>query len=95
MKRNLRLVLMISLPVIGLVAGYIMMARNVQATVDGAALSIRTRALTVGGALRSAGYALLQKPGFQRLTRSNLTAPGWYAYTAYRGNNRSKLSPPR
>ena len=51
---------MISLPVIGLVAGYMMMARNVQATVDGAALSIRTRALTVGGALRSAGYAAVE-----------------------------------
>ena len=48
---------MIGLPVIGLVAGYVMMARNVQVTVDGAELSIRTRALTVGGALRSAGYA--------------------------------------
>lgn len=56
MKRTYKLILMIGLPVIGLIAGYLLMTRTVQATVDGEAVSFRTRALTVGGALRSAGY---------------------------------------
>ncbi len=60
MKRTYKLILMIGLPVIGLIAGYLLMARTVQATVDGEPVSIRTRALTVGGALRSAGYPIAE-----------------------------------
>jgi len=50
--------LMVAVPVIGLVVGYLLMARNVPATIDGTPLTIRTHALTVGGALRSAGFAV-------------------------------------
>ncbi len=60
MNRTIKLLLMIGLPVIGLIAGYLLMARTVEANIDGAALSIRTRALTVGGALRSAGYPVAE-----------------------------------
>lgn len=56
MKQLIKIFLMIGLPVIGLIAGYLLMVRTVQAQIDGVAVSIRTRALTVGGALRSAGF---------------------------------------
>ena len=56
MKRTYKLILMIGLPVIGLIAGFLLMARTVHATVDGEPISFRTRALTVGSAMRSAGY---------------------------------------
>lgn len=52
--------LMIGLPLIGLIAGYLLMARTVEAKIDGGPLNIRTRALTVGGALRAAGYRLAE-----------------------------------
>lgn len=58
---------MLSLPVAGLVAGYLLMGRTLQASVNGEALTIRTHALTVEGALRSAGIELAEgdevKPG--------------------------------
>ena len=51
---------MIILPVAGLVAGYLLMGRTLQATVNGEVLTIRTHALKVEGALRSAGIELAE-----------------------------------
>ena len=51
---------MISLLMAGLVAGYILMGRTVQVSVNGEPLTFRTRALTVEGALRLAGIELTQ-----------------------------------
>lgn len=58
MNRKLKILLFISLPVIGLIAGYLLMGRTVRAVVDGEELEFRTRALTVGAALDSAGVSL-------------------------------------
>jgi uncharacterized protein YabE (DUF348 family) len=51
----MKLILLIGIPVIGVIAGYLLMGRTVQATIEGEPVSIRTHALTVKGALRSAG----------------------------------------
>lgn len=58
MNAKKKMILLISLPLAGLVAGYLLMGRTVQARVDGETLTIQTRALTVEGALRSAGIEL-------------------------------------
>jgi uncharacterized protein YabE (DUF348 family) len=58
MNRKIKLILFISLPLIGLLAGYLLMGRTVQAVVDGEKIEIRTRAFTVGAALRGAGVSL-------------------------------------
>ena len=55
MNRRMKLILLIGIPVIGVITGYLLMGRTVQATIDGEPVSIRTRALRVKGALRSAG----------------------------------------
>lgn len=60
MKIPIKLILMISLPIIGVITGYLLMARVVEARVDGESFTVRTRALTVGGALRSAGYRVAE-----------------------------------
>lgn len=52
--------MLICLLVAGLAAGYLLMGRTVQASVNGEPLTFRTRALTVQGALRSAGIELEQ-----------------------------------
>jgi len=51
---------MISLLMAGLVAGYLLMGRTVQVSVNGETLTYRTRSLTVQGALRSAGISLAE-----------------------------------
>ena len=56
MTRKTKLLLLICLPLLGILAGYILMARQVTLSVDGETQEITTRAFTVGGALRSAGY---------------------------------------
>jgi hypothetical protein len=53
MKQRIKISIFISLPLIGLLAGYLLMGRTVQAVVDGEKLEIRTRVLTVGAALGS------------------------------------------
>jgi uncharacterized protein YabE (DUF348 family) len=58
MKQRIKISIFISLPLIGLLAGYLLMGRTVQAVVDGEKLEFRTRVLTVGAALRSAGVSL-------------------------------------
>lgn len=58
MKKTVKIVLLISLAMIGLVAGYLLMVRSVDLVVDGQPETVRTRALTVGGALRAAGYEI-------------------------------------
>ena len=55
MKRKTKLYLLILIPLMGVVAGYLLMGRSVQASVNGQPLTFRTHALTVGGALQSAG----------------------------------------
>ncbi|MBA4375236.1 MAG: hypothetical protein C0401_03565 [Anaerolinea sp.] len=50
--------MLICLPLIGILAGYVLMARPVTITVDGETSQVTTRALTVRGALRSAGIQL-------------------------------------
>ena len=55
MNHKTRLILLIGIPLIGLIAGYLLMGRTVQAVVNGEEREIRTRAMTVGGALRCAG----------------------------------------
>ena len=49
---------MIGLPLIGIVSGYFLMGREVTLTVNGVRSEVTTRALTVRGALRGAGYAV-------------------------------------
>lgn len=61
MNKKIRLALIIGLPLIGAAAGFLLMERTVQVSVNGTETEIHTRALTVGGALRSAGYEL--QPG--------------------------------
>jgi uncharacterized protein YabE (DUF348 family)/3D (Asp-Asp-Asp) domain-containing protein len=58
MKFKLSRILLLSLPLIGLLVGYFLMARPVTISVNGNELTVITRALTVKGALRSAGVTL-------------------------------------
>lgn len=52
------MILVIGLPLAGVIAGYLLMGRTVAISVDGAMQEVRTHALTVKGALRSAGYKI-------------------------------------
>ena len=60
MVRKYKWFLLAGFALIGVAAGYLLMARSIPLTVDGITTTIRTRALTVKGALTSAGY-ILQK----------------------------------
>jgi len=54
--RKIKLILLLSLPLAGILAGYLLMGRQIVITVNGDSREISTHALTVRGALRSAGY---------------------------------------
>lgn len=56
MNKRTRNLLLIALPLAGILAGFFLMARQITVTIDGASQEVTTRALTVRGALRSAGY---------------------------------------
>lgn len=51
---------MLALPMVGIVAGYLLMARPVTLTVDGQSATVTTRALSVRGVLRSAGIRIAE-----------------------------------
>lgn len=55
MNSKLRRILLLGLPILGIFAGYVLMARPVTLTIDGTDETVTTRALTVRGVLRSAG----------------------------------------
>ena len=79
MNKKLRLTLFISIPLIGILAGYLLMGRNIQISVDGEQSEVFTRALTVKGALRSAGYRLsksdsVNPPAGSWLSRATIIA---------------------
>jgi len=48
----------IAIPILGVLVGLLLMNRSVNLVVDGSPLTIKTNALTVNGALRSAGVKL-------------------------------------
>ena len=50
--------LIFCIPLLGILAGYFLMTRQVTISVDGKALEVTTRAITVRGALRTAGIKL-------------------------------------
>lgn len=85
MNKTLKLALLIGIPLIGVVAGYLLMARTVQVSVDGHAAEVDTHALTVKGALRSAGYHV--EPGDQVIPPENT----WLSKTTGIVLNRSSL----
>ncbi len=58
MNRKIRLALLLLIPLAGIVAGYLLMGRMVILRVDGQPVEVFTRALTVRGVLRSAGYEI-------------------------------------
>ena len=58
MKSKMKQIVLICLPVIGILAGYLLMGRDVTAMVDGQPVTIHTRALKVEGALHSAGIEI-------------------------------------
>jgi uncharacterized protein YabE (DUF348 family) len=58
MKRKTKIILFISLPVIGVIAGYLLMGRTVNISLNGTEQQIHTRAMTVSGALRNAGISV-------------------------------------
>jgi uncharacterized protein YabE (DUF348 family) len=58
MNRKIKLVLLIAVPLIGILAGYYLMGRDIPLVVNGEQTEVFTHALTVRGALRSAGYTL-------------------------------------
>lgn len=57
MDRKTRNLVLAILPLLGILAGYLLMARQITVTIDGAAQEVTTRALTIRGALRSAKYS--------------------------------------
>ncbi|MBP9040572.1 MAG: DUF348 domain-containing protein [Anaerolineaceae bacterium] len=77
MDKKIKLALLIALPLMGVVAGYLLMGRTIQVSVNGVHQEIHTRALTVGGALRSAGFQV--QPG-DRVTPSSNT---WLSKTQF------------
>lgn len=79
------MVLFIVLPLIGAAAGFLLMGRTVQVSINGQETEIHTRALTVRGALRSAGYDVL--PG------DSVTPPEntWLSQTQYIEFNSTSL----
>ena len=58
MTRKTKLIILICLPLIGIIAGYFLMERQVTIVVDGKSSQVTTHALTVRGALRSVGIHL-------------------------------------
>ena len=58
MRQKTKVILLVVLPLLGILAGYLLMARDVTITVDGQTTEVTTHALTVRGALRSAGYKI-------------------------------------
>ena len=58
MKPKIKQIVLICLPVIGILAGYLLMGRDVTALVDGQPVTIHIRALKVEGALHSAGIEI-------------------------------------
>lgn len=60
MTHKTKLILLICLPLVGIIAGYLLMGRQLTVVVDGEARQVTTHALTVRGALRSAGIRMTQ-----------------------------------
>jgi len=60
MSYKLRRFLLLALPMVGIVAGYLLMARPVTLTIDGQQETVTTRALSVRGVLRSAGIRIAE-----------------------------------
>jgi uncharacterized protein YabE (DUF348 family)/3D (Asp-Asp-Asp) domain-containing protein len=60
MNYKLRRFLLLALPMLGIVAGYLLMARPVTLTIDGQSETVTSRALTVRGVLRSAGILIAE-----------------------------------
>ncbi|MHB8087738.1 MAG: ubiquitin-like domain-containing protein [Anaerolineaceae bacterium] len=58
MTRKTKLIILIFLTLIGIIAGYLLMGRQLTITVDGESSQVMTHALTVRGALRSIGVNL-------------------------------------
>lgn len=58
MTRKTKLIILICLPLIGILAGYLLMARHLTIVVDGETSQVTTHALTVRGALRAVGVKL-------------------------------------
>lgn len=58
MSKKTKLILIICLPLLGILAGYYLMTRQLTIIVDGVSSEVTTRAMTVRGALRSAGITL-------------------------------------
>lgn len=58
MKLKMKQIILVSLPVIGFLLGYLLMGRDVTARIDGQPVTLHTRALRVEGALRSAGIEI-------------------------------------
>ncbi len=58
MTRKTKLILLICLPLVGILAGYLLMGRHLTLVVDGKSSQVTTHALTVRGALRSNGIKL-------------------------------------
>lgn len=85
MNKKLRLALLIGIPLIGIAAGYLLMGRTVQISVDGQTAEVSTHALTVKGALLSAGYPV--EPGDQVIPAQNT----WLSKTTGIVLNRSSL----
>lgn len=83
MNKKIKLVLLIALPLIGVVAGFLLMGRTIQVRVNGQEQEVHTRALTVGGALRSAGFEV--QPG------DSVTPPAntWLSKTQFIEFNRT------
>lgn len=58
MTRKTKLIILICLPLLGILAGYLLMGKQLTVVVDGKSSQVTTHALTVRGALRSVGIKL-------------------------------------
>lgn len=58
MTHKTKLIILICLPLLGILAGYLLMGRNLTIVVDGESSQVTTHALTVRGALRAVGVKL-------------------------------------
>ena len=58
MTRKTKLIILICLPLLGILAGYFLMGKQLTVVVDGKSSQVTTHALTVRGALRSVGIKL-------------------------------------
>ncbi len=85
MNKKLKLALLIGIPLIGIAAGYLLMGRSVRISVDGKTQEVFTHALTVKGALRTAGYQV--ESGDQVIPAEN----AWLSQAAEIVLNRSSL----